>query len=233
VEHPKIHVNCVLTKKNLDDFPALFRFMMGRKKNRHNARDESARKNLLSDEMGIHAIPVGGAENTALRPSQEEYYRFFTVVWAETCRIWDDIQAEAGIPPDQRRPMANQFYISNPFLRVSYQGTLEDYTFLAGQGIYSKLASTRRCYVAPTQAFLLPDGSQHWCGAHVAARPAPLGSALRDTLSDNIKANIAAMQTTPSDFCRNCATATVGINQRTEGALKDLIEEWVKQEGDV
>ncbi|MCC6443710.1 MAG: radical SAM protein [Armatimonadetes bacterium] len=231
VSHPKIHINCVLTRRNLDDFPNLLRLLMDRKKNRHNARDEAACNNFQSDELGIHAIPVGGAENEVIRPTQADYMRFFTKVWEETSRVWDEIQAEAGIPADQRIPMASQFYITNPYVRVTHRGTLEEYTAQAARGVYSRQGLTERCYIAPTQAFILPDGSQYWCGAHSNSRPLPVGNAREVSASENILASIAQLSGIPNDFCRNCATATVGINQRAEGAMRSLVEGWVEEGG--
>jgi len=54
--------------------------------------------------------------------------------------------------------------------------SLDEYCEQAARGNYWQGALTERCYVAPTQAFVLPDGSQHWCGAHAIRRPGPLGN---------------------------------------------------------
>ena len=86
-----------------------------------------------------------------------------------------------------------------------------------------------RCYVAPTQAFVLPDGSQHWCGAHAIRRPAPLGNVTEATLRDNIRANISRLAEYPNALCTGCAGATCAINQAAERNLRSQVSEWLEE----
>jgi len=86
-----------------------------------------------------------------------------------------------------------------------------------------------RCFVAPTQAFVLPDGSQHWCGAHAIRRPTPLGNVLGSTLRDNIRANMPQWGKHPNESCTGCAGATCVINQAARRNLQKQIAEWAEE----
>ena len=100
----------------------------------------------------------------------------------------------------------------------------------AARGEYWQGALTDRCYVAPTQAFVLPDGSQHWCGAHAIRRPRPLGRVPGATLRENIRANIRRLADHPNAFCTGCAGATCVINQAALRNLKKQVAEWLQAE---
>lgn len=82
----------------------------------------------------------------------------------------------------------------------------------AEQGIYWATALKKRCYVTPTQAFVLPDGSQHRCGAHAIRRPPPLGDVRDGGIGENIRRNLSKLRQLPNNFCSNCAGATCVIN---------------------
>jgi len=111
--------------------------------------------------------------------------------------------------------------------------SLDEYCELAAQGTYWQGALTERCYVAPTQAFVLPDGCVHWCGAHAIRRPEPLGDVRRDGLRRCIRASLGRLAGCPNEFCSSCAGATCVINQGTERALKDQIAQWLAECGPV
>ncbi|MCS7263486.1 MAG: hypothetical protein NZ805_01485 [Armatimonadetes bacterium] len=92
---------------------------------------------------------------------------------------------------------------------------------------------TKRCYVAPTQAFILPDGSQHWCGAHAISRPIPLGNVCDSGVRENIRHNISKLRQLPNEFCLNCAGATCAINQSVERILSEEVRACIaKLKGD-
>jgi hypothetical protein len=103
---------------------------------------------------------------------------------------------------------------------------LDEYCERAARGEYWQGAWTKRCRVAPTQAFVLPDGSQHWCGAHAIRRPEPMGDVSRAGLRENIRAAIAGFSRYPNEDCTGCAGATCSINQAAERNLRQQIADW-------
>lgn len=213
--HPKIHINCVLTRHNIFDFPDLLRFIL------------DIREIRSDDDFAFHLIPVGGRENDPIRPSADEWRRFYTETWDEAREIWRGYQAEIGVPPEERKELEGFVPFANPFLRVDHHISLDEYCERAASGIYWETALPERCYVAPTQGFVLPEGSQHWCGAHAIARPTCIGNVRGSSFRANILRNLHRLSELPNRFCLNCAGATCVINQTVEKALKDQIEKWI------
>lgn len=221
VSYPQIHVNCVVTNLNLFQFPSLLRFLLEIR--------EASPDNLLSGDFAFHLIPVGGAENACLRPNAEQWRKFHTETWAEAEKVWREYQANLGITESERKSLAEWAPFANPFLRVSHRGGLDEYCEQAAKGIYWATALTKRCYVAPTQAFVLPDGSQHWCGAHAIHRPSPLGDVRDGGIRSNIRKDISKLRQLPNEFCFNCAGATCAINQSVERILSEQVKTEVAQ----
>lgn len=179
--------------------------------------------NPLSGDFAFHLIPVGGSENASLRPSAEQWKKFYTETWAEAERVWLEYQESIGIDDEQRKSLTEWVPFANPFLRVNHRGGLDEYCEQAAKGIYWATALTNRCYVAPTQAFILPDGSQHWCGAHAIRRPKSLGNVRESGVRENIRRNISRLRQLPNEFCFNCAGATCAINQSVDRLLREQI----------
>lgn len=213
--HPKIHVNCVLTAYNIFDFPDLLRLIL------------DIREIRSDDDFAFHLIPVGGRGNDPIRPSAGEWKRFYTETWDEAREIWREYQEEIGVPPEERRELEGFVPFANPFLRVDHRISLEEYCRRAASGIYWETALPERCYVAPTQGFILPDGSQHWCGAHAIVRPTSLGNVKNSPFRMNILKNLHRLSELPNRFCHNCAGATCVINQTVEKTLREQIKRWI------
>lgn len=227
--HPLIHINCVLTRKNLFQFPQLLKFLLEIRKIRSPDHPGKITSDPLFGDFALHLIPVGGQENAFLRPTAEEWKQFYTHTWAEAEQIWQEYQTSIGVPEEERRSLIEQYPFANPFSRVNHRMSLEEYCQQSAQGIYWQGALTDRCYVAPSQAFILPDGSQHWCGAHAIKRPPPLGNVLEVGLRENIRRNLNRLARLPSDICANCAGATCVINQAIRNNLIHQIREWLQQ----
>jgi len=228
-EHPKVHINCVLTHRNLFHFPRLLGFLLEIKKARSERIEVPIKQDANFSDFLIHAIPVGGQENAHLRPSKDAFFCFFTEVWGQAGAIWTRYQEALGIPPEERVTLEEHGVFTNPYLRVKYRGSLEDCCELAAAGVYSRLALCDRCYVGPCQAFVLPDGSQYWCGAHTVSRPPPVGNVKEGTLRRNIVRNLPELRVYPNEFCWNCAGATLAINQAVEQALEAKLDEWLAE----
>ncbi|MFN4179291.1 MAG: radical SAM protein, partial [Armatimonadota bacterium] len=216
VRHPQIHINCVLTNLNLFQFPSFLRFLLEMR--------ETPPNDPFSGDFAFHLIPVGGVENANLRPSSEQWRKFYTETWAEAEKVWQEYQESVGVPANERKSLTEWAPFANPFLRVSHRGGLDEYCEQAAKGIYWSTALTKRCYVAPTQAFILPDGSQHWCGAHAIRRPIPLGDVRDGGVRANIRRNVSRLRQLPNEFCVNCAGATCAINQSVERILSEQIK---------
>lgn len=218
VEHPVVHINCVLTRLNAEDFPAFLRFLLARK---------PLVKEAVSRDLDVHLIPVGGEQNAHLRLSVEGYERFFSETWAEAERAWQEYQEAREVPADKRGPLEAKVPYLSPYHRVRQSGDLHTWAERAAAGFPAALSLTARCYVAPTQAFLLPDGAQYWCGGHSTSRPEPVGSVLQASVAENLRAGIGQLRHLPGPYCRSCAGATQAINQSVEASLRDLIRQWL------
>jgi MoaA/NifB/PqqE/SkfB family radical SAM enzyme len=229
VNHPQIHINCVLTSRNLFQFPDLLRFLLEIRQVRSAGHDGAITDDPLFGDFAFHLIPVGGSENALLRPTAGEWKRFYTETWAEAEQVWLDYQANVGVTPEARKSLAEHVPFASPFLRADHRMSLDEYCERAARGEYWQGALTERCYVAPTQAFVLPDGSQHWCGAHAIRRPPPLGNVTERTARDSIRSNISRLAECPNAFCAGCAGATCVINQATERNLKSQVAEWLRE----
>jgi MoaA/NifB/PqqE/SkfB family radical SAM enzyme len=221
--HPLIHINCVLTRWNMFDFPKLLRFIL-------DIREARSDDPSFAD-FAFHLIPVGGCENDFIRPTAEEWKRFYTETWEEAREVWADYQREIGVPIEKRKPLEGFVPFANPFLRVDHRVSLDEYCEHAASGIYWRTALTERCYVAPTQGFVLPNGLQHWCGAHAIGRPTSIGNVKESPFRENILRNLHRLSELPNRFCYNCAGATCVINQTVERALKEEISKRIHSAG--
>jgi len=227
--HPTVHINCVLTRRNLFQFPALLRFLLEIRQIRSANFDGKLTADPVFNDFAFHLIPVGGSENDFLRPTAAEWKRFYTETWAEAEQVWQDYQVAVGVPPEERKALDAQVPFAHPFKRVSHRMTLDEYCERAARGIYWQGALTERCYVAPSQAFILPDGSQHWCGAHAIQRPPPLGNVREASVRENIRRNLKRLSELPTAVCVNCAGATCVINQAIERNLSGQVAEWLEE----
>jgi len=217
VAYPIIHTNCVLTNRNLDLLPQLFGFIL--EKHKQTAEKDDP----FYNDLFPHIIPVGGRSNDWLRPSEDEFRRFYGEVWSEVCQIWDKYQDEFRIPEEKRGALFG--YFSNPFRRVEHEGGLEAYARTSAEGRYGELALSKHCYVAPTQSSFTPDGYQFRCGSHAIHRSLPIGNIRERGVFDNIRAGISGLDDLPDvDECYGCALATLYINQSVESKLEEIIK---------
>lgn len=217
VPYPVIHTNCVLTNRNLDLFPELFAFILEKHKQTADGDDP------FVNDLFPHVVPVGGSENDDLRPSEDEFRRFYEETWPQVSDIWDTYQEKFGVPQDKRTPLFG--FWSNPFLRAEHKGGLDAYVRVSAEGLYGKLALARSCYVAPTQAAFTPDGNQYRCGSHAIRRILPLGNIIERGVFDSIRVGIAGLNDLPQEeHCYGCALATLYINQAVESKLKEKLE---------
>jgi len=217
-KHPVIHLNCVLTRLNADDFPDFLRFVLGMKPRPNGGG---------SPDLDMHVIPVGGGGNRHLRLTAEGYERFFSETWAAADAVWQQHQAERDVPIAERRALHESVPFMSPYHRVEHRGGLTDWAVRAADGRPAALSLRERCYVAPTQAFVLPDGSQYWCGGHTVSRPEVVGTTLSRSIAENIRCSVRQMAEVPSASCQSCAGATQAINQIVEGRLRDTIRGWL------
>ena len=221
VGYPEIHTNCVLTRRNLDLFPDLFRFILAKRKETVDRGDP------LFQDLFPHVIPVGGRSNDSMRPSVEGFRRFYDEIWPAVCQIWDEYQADKGVSKEERGRLFG--YFSNPFLRVDHEGGLEAYVETSAQGRYGSLALPRYCYVAPTQGSFTPDGNQYRCGSHAIRRILPIGKAGEGGFFENVRSGIAGLDGLPQEEeCFGCALATLYINQSVEKKLRDRLQEMLE-----
>ena len=222
VGYPVIHTNCVLTNKNLEHFPRLFDFIL----EKHSQTPDKS--DPFFNDLFVHVIPVGGDGNKPIRPTEEEFKRFYDQIWDTAEAMWDDYQDEIGVPQDKKGKLFG--YFSNPFLRVAHEGGLEAYAKASADARYGRLALSKRCYVTPTQASFTPDGQQYRCGSHAIRHVFPLGSIKDRGVFDSIKAGISSQIALPQqEHCYGCALATLYINQAVESKLKEKAKEMVSQ----
>lgn len=223
VDRPEIHLNCVLTRDNLDHVGALWRFLLARKR-------RVPKGHPLFYDLLPHIIPVGGDANQELRPTAADVERFYERVWPEVTQAWRHYQAEVlKLPEKDRGELFGPF--RSPLSRVDYRGDLAAYARDAAGGHYGNRALSRACYVAPTQACLTPDGLQFRCGAHAVRRTQAIGSIVGGgSLRGNIRAGLPGLADLPRpEVCENCALATVYINQSVERRLGERVDAWLAQ----
>jgi len=112
-------------------------------------------------------------------------------------------------------------------LRVKHKGGLDEYVKASAEGLYGKLALSKHCYVAPTQAAFIPDGTQYMCGCHAIRHLLPVGNITERSMFDSIRAGVTtALNEVPNeDYCTGCALATLYINQAVEAKLLEKISE--------
>lgn len=228
VDYPQIHVNAVLTRRNLFHLTDTLRYLLERRSVKLKQKDGRSFPDLSYRDLLLHVIPVGGKENVDLRPSAEEFRAFYTDIWEEANQFWTQYQDEWAIPEDQQVELKSYGFYT-PYFRVDHRGTLEEYVQWAAQGIYSRTALLDRCYVAPTQAFFLPDGSQYWCGAHSMSRPPAIGNINDRGMCANIRRHIHEMGIYPNTYCWNCPGATLYINHGVDKTLRERIDTWIKE----
>ncbi len=217
---PQIHINCVLTRRNLFTFPSLLRALL----------EMRPLPPADTGDFAFHLIPVGGPDNAPIRPSAAEWKRFYTETWQEAEAVWAAYQADTGVAEGARTTLAAHVPYANPYARVDHHMGLDEYCELAGAGTYWQGALLDRCYLAPSQAYVLPDGSQHWCGGHAIRRPEPIGSVKGSGLRANIRAAAGRLALLPVDACASCAGATCVINQSMERGLREQVEAWLAEE---
>ncbi|NLG27485.1 MAG: radical SAM protein [Chloroflexi bacterium] len=219
VTYPLIHLNTVLTRRNLERFPELFAFVL----ERHP--QISDRGHPLYTDLFPHVIPVGGSdedEDDGLSPSAEEYLRFYRVIWPQVTALWRTYQERIGVPSAERAELPGN--LLNPWARLQQNGTLEEYCQLAEQGRQATLAFARHCYVAPTQATFAPDGEQYRCGWHAIARWLPVGDVRERSVTNSIRAGLDGLGALPwEQYCAGCSLATLYINQQTEARLRAAV----------
>ena len=221
VTHPEIHTNCVLTKLSLDTFPQLFALLLDKRK------QLTDRKHPLFQDLFPHVIPVGGEGNAELRPTADQFRRFYDRIWPQVCDQWSEYQGALGVSEADRAVLFG--YFSNPFLRVQHEGGLDAYVQSSAAGRYGELALARHCYVAPTQASVTPDGARFRCGSHAVRRDLAIGDANSGHLLDSIRAGVDGLDQLPNpDQCYGCALATLYINQSVESKLLEKIDEWIE-----
>ncbi|MBT3344251.1 MAG: radical SAM protein [Gemmatimonadetes bacterium] len=218
-EGPEIHINCVLTRHNLDHVDELFAFLLERKK-------RVPKGHPLFYDLLPHLIPVGGDANDELRPTAADVERLYGRAWATVESLWDNYQAELGMVAEDRGALFGPF--RNPYQRVDQSGNLADYANNAAHGHYGRLSLSRACYVAPTQASITPDGLQYRCGAHAVRRHLPIGDVAHGSVTELIRHGIASLADLPQpQTCESCALATVYINQSVEHKLEERVDEWL------
>jgi len=217
VSYPLIHTNCVLTNRNLEKVGRLFSFLLDKHKQTADKDDP------LYNDLFPHIIPVGGSDNVGLRPTAEQFRRFYEEVWSQMCDTWDRYQERQGLAKEDRQALTGFF--RSPFLRVQHKGGLEAYVQASAEGRYGKPALARRCYVAPTQASFTPDGNQHYCGSHAIRRILAVGNAAERGVLASIRAGIAGLDALPTEEqCYGCALATLYINQSVEAMLNARLQ---------
>jgi hypothetical protein len=221
--HPEIHINCVLTRLNLFQASSLVRRLTEVRRLPSGETVAEKIESIACRDFAFHLIPVGGQSNAIIRPTSDEWRRFYTETWVEIAKAWDDYQAGLEIPAGNRKSIESFAPFASPYHRVHHDMPLERYCDLAGDGTYWQGALADRCYLAPTQAYVLPDGSQHWCGGHAIRRPDPMGSVLNAPLRETIRRCAPRLSSLPGPACAGCAGATCVINQSMRNELQQKV----------
>ena len=227
-KYPVLHINTVATKNNLLMFDKLLEFLLQRRRVADDYSKGDTHTNPDLRDLAPHLIPLGGARNNDLMPTKEDWMKFIKDVWPNASNIWEKFQDQSNISSDKRTTLQEICFFANPFTRVDFNAPIEEIIDDFSQGQYSSHALVKKCYSAPTQAYILPNGDVFPCGSVSDNTDSqPLGNinekSLKEIIHDNIDDLMSNFGNNCSS-CKRCYGSTLAINQHIETGLREKIK---------
>lgn len=220
IPYPNIHINVVGTKENLLYYDELFKLLISLRLDETNFSPfGSPYSNPSRMDMSPHLIPLGG--NSNLQPSKEEWDSFENEIIPSCRSIWNKYLIDNNIVPQKYNSFDMVHFFANPYsrLRVGFSGLDQD-----------KFPS--KCYAAPTQVMIMPNGDCYPCSCHADNPKAkPLGNINLDSIQDIMQKNKDYLYNLPSkELCAKCPRSALNINNIVESKLRAHIRRWMLSE---
>lgn len=219
VSYPVVHINVVATKDNLLLYDKLLRFLLQYRLPQEKVGLGTPYTNSGRMDLSPHLIVLGGDKNSELQPGIDDWAKFENEVLPRCREIWNDYLNKNGISLTRKNGFDVVHYYSNPLKFSSVKKTEDKKQF-------------RRCYIAPTQIYIVNNGDCFACGCHADAKNAPvLGNIYKDSVDDIIKNNINFLTTElpHPEYCAKCAKNTRKMNAIIENKLIAHIENLIVQ----
>ena len=224
--YPVLHINTVVTKRNLLTYDALVKSLLTQRRLVYDFSGGNTHTNPDLRDLMPHLIPVGGPSNARLRPSKEDWNYFLQETWPRASQIWIEFQASLGIPPERRSDFKDICFFGNPFTRVAHGASIDEVIESFCDGNYAVNAFSSFCFAQATQAYVYPNGEVYYCGSSSdCASPRSIGNVNKEGLSEMIKRDyLAASHPLPNlGDCSTCYGSTIAINQKVEKILREKI----------
>lgn len=215
INKPKLYFNVVATKVNLNYYGELIDFLI------EFIIDNMDKGNLeeIKSLMNIHLIPLGGEQNRHLMPEKEDWERYINVTLPKCKEKWKDFIESNELGLFEFDSFANPLNID------MYNRDVEDIIKDFIDGEFNRHAKRLKCYCAPTQMYILPNGDVYPCGNHAESSDTfILGNIKQDDYETIFKRNIEYLNNLPNDKCSKCPISTIKMNVRIEEKLTGYIE---------
>lgn len=205
-DYPVLHLNYVLTRQNLDDYPAVVAWALARRRPAPRYDEGHTQSNPNRRDLCVHLLALAGERYAELQPLPRERARFQREVFLQAERLW------SAWLDDQHVPAAR---------RCSYAELIVKSYFDAAWQLPEEPA--KRCHVSATQGYFLPDGGAYVCGRHAdhPGEPAwPPHGNVHDTPVAALSHQGGGAAGLPSSACRvACAANTRSYNLAVERLL--------------
>lgn len=216
---PKMFINVVATKINITHYEDLTKFLISFCQ--ENLKQENSE--FIRSLCNIHLIPLGGEKNKHLLPSYEDWDKFVSVTIPNCIDLWNDYFAKMGTS----NHMFKYFSFANPLNKDMYTGDIKEVINDFTEQKYNRHAKRLKCYTAPTQIYVLPNGDAYPCTQHAENQTHPLGNILTDSFETIIKNNLHYLNCLPNEMCQKCPLSAVKLNVKIEEGLKAYIQEHI------
>lgn len=220
VFYPVVHINVVATKENLLLYDKLLKFLLQYRMGGKELGLGTPYTNPERMDLSPHLIPLGGSGNKKLMPDVEEWTKFEDEILPKCREIWNEYLNNNGIELTRKNTFDVIHYYSNPlkFNAVNQVNEKKEY---------------RKCYLAPSQIYIVNNGDCYTCGAHADIKNAPvLGNIYENSIDEIINKNIYFLnnELPHPEFCRKCAKNTRKLNAVIENRLIASLQAWINKE---
>lgn len=210
VESPAIHINVVATKENLFSYDKLLKFLLDYRVKQTEIGLGSPYTNPGRMDLSPHLIKLGGEANLSITPTDDDWNKFEGSVLPKCRQIWNTYLSENNIELTEYNSFDVVHFYANPNKKETLQKKESSYNFT-------------KCYIAPTQIYVMPNGDCYACGCHADIKIAPiLGNIYNDSVREIQKRNLSFLnnELPHKDYCVKCSRSTQNINSMIEKKLK-------------
>ncbi|MDO8610480.1 MAG: radical SAM protein [bacterium] len=234
VDYPVLHINTVVTNKNIDQLPELFAFLLTLRRPINDMSEGSTHTAPLRRDLAPHFLFVQDEENKHLFLKREDIERYYQMIWPMLQQIWENYEDGLGLKVQQRTPLSDLLFFGDPVSRFGYsREDIEEGVERAQY--YPQGKFPLKCYVLGAQAYIMPDNRVYPCGglaeAHrngitndsdLSSYISPKGD-LREAVQRNIDAGTKTGFSRNRKECAGCYGSAIEINQRAELMLVNAL----------